>query len=180
MGNRGQGFSLIEVLVALVILVIGLIGVFNLHTVSKRSSFESFQQTQAAYLAHDIISRMKLNKSELINYAGSYSGSLSAPSKTCMGAGVVCSSVETRVWDLYNWEQSLIGAAEKHGTKSIGGLDSPTACINTDANGNVQVIVTWRGIRKLSDGAKGASTQVKNCGDSSSRRRVYAVDTVIL
>lgn len=180
MDNANRGFSLIEVLVALVVLVIGLIGVFNLHTVSKRSSFESFQQTQASYYAHDIVNRMKLNKSLLIGYNGTYSGKLSAPAKACVGAAVICSNNETRLWDLYSWEQLLVGASEKLGQRSVGGLDSPTACIESNANGNVQVVITWRGIRKLSDGAKTGSSYIKGCGDSDKRRRVYVINTVIL
>lgn len=88
MKKYGKGFSLIEVMVALIILVIGLIGIFNLHIVSKRGSFESFQQTQASYYANDIINRMKLNPTQIANYAGTYSGTPSSVSKQCQGASI--------------------------------------------------------------------------------------------
>ncbi|MCT8860239.1 type IV pilus modification protein PilV [Shewanella xiamenensis] len=174
-----RGFSLIEVLVALVILVIGLIGIFNLHIVAKRGSFESFQQTQASYYANDIINRMKLNRTQLANYGGEYTGELSKPNKVCdvaVGAISLCSPAETEAWDLYQWEQNFIGAAETVGGQNVGGLDSPTACI--DINGSiVTVAVAWRGIR---EGA-GTTYSGNECGkDLGLRRRIFVVSTVII
>ncbi|MFB2760169.1 type IV pilus modification protein PilV [Shewanella xiamenensis] len=175
-----RGFSLIEVLVALVILVIGLIGIFNLHIVAKRGSFESFQQTQASYYANDIINRMKLNRTRLANYSGDYTGELSKPSKGCdvaVGAVSLCSPAETEAWDLYQWEQSFIGAAETVDGQNVGGLDSPTACIDIDGN-TVTVAVAWRGIR---EGA-GTTYSGNECGkdDLGTRRRIFVVSTVII
>lgn len=174
-----RGFSLIEVLVALVILVIGLIGIFNLHIVAKRGSFESFQQTQASYYSNDIINRMKLNRTQLANYSGEYTGALSKPNKECdvaVGAVSLCSSVETQAWDLYQWEQSIIGAAETVGGQNVGGLDSPTACIDIDGS-TVTVAVAWRGIR---EGA-GTTYSGNECGkDLGTRRRIFVVSTVII
>ncbi|BAJ00977.1 conserved hypothetical protein [Shewanella violacea DSS12] len=188
MNNKTKGFSLIEVLVSLVILVIGLIGIFNLHLVAKRGSFESFQQTLASYYAIDIINRMKLNRSQLASYAGTYAGTLPEPSKSCDVAlmvgggsgGIICSNVETRAWDLYGWEQSMNGAGETKGTRSIGGLDTPTACIQVSGSGDVLVVMTWRGIRAVSDGASNADAFVKSCGTANKRRRAYSINTVII
>jgi type IV pilus assembly protein PilV len=46
---------------------------------------------------------------------------------------------------------------------------------------NVLVVITWRGIRKTSDGAAtNANTFVKGCGTSTDRRRVLAINTVII
>lgn len=186
MPSKSKGFSLIEVMVSLVILLIGLIGIFNLHIVAKKGSFESFQQTQATYFAHDIISRMRLNISQLATYGGTYTGSSIASAKSCdVAVGVVdlCSTVETRAWDLFQWERALAGENEMSGgvggTK-VGGLDTPTACI--EVNGmNVLVVITWKGIRKTSDGAAtNANTFVKGCGSSTDRRRVLAINTVII
>lgn len=178
-----NGFSLIEVMVALVILVIGLIGIFNLHTVAKQSSFESFQQTQAAYFASDIISRMKLNKPELANYAGTYNGSLADPGTSCdvaVGANTICTNTETRDWDKYQWEQLFSGSSEATGGRDIGGLDKPIACIRVQNTGDVTVVMTWRGIRESSDGAATGSDFAKECGAESKRRRVYVISTVII
>lgn len=175
MNPRGKGFSLIEVMVALVIMVIGLIGIFNLHIVAKRSSFESFQETQASYLASDMINRMKLNTSQLASYSGTYSGTLSSPSPNCKVASL-CTPAQTAAWDKYEWEQLLFGNAEIVGGQKVGGLDTPIACIVRNGN-NISVIVTWRGIRATSDGIGEL-----NCGatGSDARRRVLSVNTVII
>ncbi|GIU45837.1 type IV pilus modification protein PilV [Shewanella sairae] len=185
MRSRENGFSLIEVLVALVILVVGLIGVFNLHLVAKRGSFESFQQSQASYFAQDIINRMKLNRTQLIAYTGNYNGSLAHPNTACevtVGASVVCSVSQTLAWDLYKWEQQMLGFSEVNADSlNVGGLDSPSACVSALANGDVTVVITWRGIRELSDGASNnLDSFVRNCGTASDRRRVYSVKTVII
>jgi type IV pilus assembly protein PilV len=183
MFGKSKGFSLIEVMVSLVILLIGLIGIFNLHIVAKKGSFESFQQTQATYFVHDIISRMRLNISQLASYGGTYTGTTIPSAKSCdVAVGVVdlCTNVETRTWDLFQWERALLGVNEVSGGVNVGGLDTPTACI--EVNGiNVLVVIAWKGIRKTSDGAaNNANTFVKGCGTSTDRRRVLAINTVII
>ena len=173
MKNQQRGLSLIELMVSLVILVVGLVGIFNLHLISKRGSFEAFQQTQAAYLANDIVNRMKLNRSELSSYAGTYSGVRTAV-KSCETN--ICTTSETLSWDQYQWDQPLIGTSERVGSQNVGGLDSAIACITENA-GAVSVTITWRGIRELSSSAKASS----DCGHSlGKRRRVFALNTMIL
>ena len=174
-----KGFSLIEVLVALVILTIGLIGIFNLHLVAKQGSYESFQQTQAAYIAHDMVNRIKLNSSELKNYYGTFTGKVSDPPHSC-NASVPCTPGQIKTWDLYQLQNQLVGVSEKKGTANVGGLDSAVACIGPDANNILNIVLTWRGIRKLSDGATNQNAFVKACGTKSDRRRVFSLQTVIL
>ncbi|MDO6679823.1 type IV pilus modification protein PilV [Shewanella sp. 4_MG-2023] len=179
---KRNGFSLIEVMVSLVILTVGLIGIFNLHIVSKRGSFEAFQQTQASYYVNDIINRMRLNRAELVNYEGTYSGLTAAPDKSCdviVGGNSTCSLIETRSWDLYQWERLFQGDYEQLSGTSIGGLDSATACIDINVS-DVTVVMTWKGIRGTSDGASDGSSFAKNCGTTSDRRRVLEINTAIL
>lgn len=65
-----------------------------------------------------------------------------------------------------------------------GGLDTPTACIQAQATGQLIVVMTWRGIRSLSDGAANATSDsavfIKSCGSANKRRRVYSINTVII
>ncbi|MBR9726693.1 type IV pilus modification protein PilV [Shewanella intestini] len=179
---KQNGFSLIEVLVSLVILVVGLIGVFNLHIVSKQGSFESFQQTQASYYANDILNRMRLNVSELANYGSStgtsYNGkSLIVPGKLCIN-GAVCNAAEMRQWDLYDWQKSFIGDAEVSQGDSVGGLPVPIACIFVDGN-NVSVVMTWQSVRKMSSSDQAQSGNVKACGGTYDKKRIYEIETAI-
>ena len=170
-------------MVSLVILVIGLIGIFNLHIVSKQGSFESFQQTQASYYANDIINRMRINSSELANYAGTYTGTSITSAKACdvaVGVTTICTNTETRNWDLYQWERAFAGENEKSSDdNNIGGLDSATACISVTGT-DVTVVMTWKGVRATSDGTEGQSTFIKGCGSSSDKRRALAVNTAII
>ncbi len=175
--SKRDGFSLIEVMVALVILVIGLIGIFNLHIVAKRSSFESFQQTQAAYLANDMLNRMKSNRTELANYAGTY-GALAAGETvptSCDQSGANCNSSNMRVWDLYQWRWTFSGGAEVDNGKNVGGLDTTTACIVVNDR-NVNIVIAWRGIREMA----GKVSSSSNCGSAlNNRRRLFELVSVI-
>lgn len=183
MKKQRQGFTLIEVLVALVILVVGLIGIFNLHVVAKRSSFESFQQTQAALLASDMINRMKLNPTQLAAYSGTYD-SVPTPSEPACdladSASPQCTPAQSLAWDRYQWQLLMDGGYEVQGENTVGGLDSAIACIQANNNGDILVVMTWRGINSMSDGAAKYDDFVQACGTSHLRRRVYVINTLII
>lgn len=174
--TKRAGFSLIEVMVALVILVIGLIGIFNLHIVAKRSSFESFQQTQAAYLANDILSRMKLNRTVLASYAGKFEA-LGAAADSCDTSTATCNPTEMKNWDLYQWRWLLTGAAEKNESNvSVGGLDTPVGCISI-AGDDVTIAIAWQGIRETKN-----KSEESNCDTTAGlgeRRRLFVLKSVI-
>ncbi|WP_228729954.1 type IV pilus modification protein PilV [Shewanella avicenniae] len=176
---KRAGFSLIEVMVALVILVIGLIGIFNLHIVAKRSSFESFQQTTAAFLANDILHRMKLNKTELANYAGTYGPLASGDTEptVCDVSGASCSSADMRIWDIYQWRWLFSGDAElTSSSTSVGGLDSTSACITVGTDRNVTIAIAWKGIQETA----GTSINDSTCGTSlGKKRRLFVLTSVI-
>lgn len=172
------GFSLIEVLVTLVILTVGLVGVFNLHIVSKQGSFESFQQTQAAYLANDIINRIRLNSHYVSQYVGTYSEGIIDSPVNCDSTMMndYCSGEQVMAWDLHLWQQALIGANDTLNGENVGGLDHPIACIQYNANKILTVIITWKGIRRLSDPNE---THQINCGTASLQRRIFILKTAI-
>ncbi|MCL1068267.1 type IV pilus modification protein PilV [Shewanella olleyana] len=182
MSAKRNGFSLIEVMVSLVILTVGLIGIFNLHIVAKRGSFESFQQTQASYYANDIINRMRLNPSVLDSYGSAagitYTGaSLSAPSKACSGAAI-CTPAELQLWDVYEWQSSFMGEAEKDDGDNVGGLPSGIGCIYVEPT-KVVVVMSWTGIRKSSNNEDGYSDYVKGCGTKNNKKRIFEIETAI-
>ena len=181
MSSKGNGFSLIEVMVSLVILVIGLIGIFNLHIVAKQGSFESFQQTQASYYANDIVNRMRLNVSQLTNYGSAagvkYTGPSSTKPKECSNANL-CIPSELLVWDLYQWQSLFVGDAEVSSEGSVGGLPSPEACIFVNLN-EVVVVVTWKSVRKFNGANENYSNFIKSCNSSGATRRVLEVKTAI-
>lgn len=61
-GNRGRGFSLIEVLVAVLVLAIGLLGLAGLQLTGLKSNHSAYVRSQAALLAYDITERMRANR----------------------------------------------------------------------------------------------------------------------
>lgn len=60
-GNRQQGFTLLEVLIALLVLSIGLLGLAALQTTGLRSNEMASMRTTATQLAYDISDRMRAN-----------------------------------------------------------------------------------------------------------------------
>jgi type IV pilus assembly protein PilV len=163
-------------MVSLVILVIGLIGIFNLHIISKQGSFESFQQTQASYFANDMMNRMRLNPSQLAEYANGspYSGVPTSVGQTCDGVLSACTPNQMAKWDIFEWQSSFTGTSEVIGTQNVGGLDTATGCINV--NGNlVTITMSWKSVRSTSD-----SGDANSCGTASDKRRIYSIQTVII
>ena len=95
-------------------------------------------------------------------------------------------------WDLYEWEQQLVGASED----GAGGLVEPNACIRTDASGAgvYHIIIAWRGVTPLSNPTIDANLTGANpegCGEGNDKfkddesgdydvyRRVIVVSTYI-
>lgn len=177
-----KGFTLIETLVALVILTIGLVGIFNLHLIAKQVSYDAFMQTQASFIARDVINRIQLNSLLSAEYIGNIDSSKSTEQTavpTSCESSLECTSNQIKSWDLYQIQTQLAGVLEiKEGT-NIGGLDSAIVCI--DINNNIlTVVITWRGNKNLFDAAANQSDFIKTCGIASDRRRVFSLQTVII
>ena len=60
-GNKQQGFTLLEVLIALRVLSIGLLGLAALQTTGLRSNEMASMRTTSTHLAYDISDRMRAN-----------------------------------------------------------------------------------------------------------------------
>ena len=160
--HRTGGFSMIEILVTVVILAVGMLGMAAIQLMSKRTNMESAQRTTATLLAADILERMRINASQLENYSSIVAvgaDARTAPSKICSASGTSCSAYELFEFDMYVWEQALMGASEVNtaGDK-LGGLVNPTACILTnvavgvtDRSGEYMVAIAWRGNTALSN-----------------------------
>jgi len=157
-----RAFSLIEALITLFVFAIGILTVVGLQLISKKTNFDAAQRTTAAMLANDIAERMRANLAQngaaladyLVEDLGTTSSAdttptLSEPAQDCTAAE--CTRDQMAAWDLYEWEQSLVGAAEDQ----AGGLSEPNACIRSDdTDGGAAVyhiIVAWRGVSALSN-----------------------------
>ncbi|MGB5298560.1 MAG: type IV pilus modification protein PilV, partial [Thiogranum sp.] len=65
---RPAGFTLIEVMVAVLVMSIGLLGLASLQATSLRFNNDSSAQTQATYLANDMVDRMRTTVSRAADY----------------------------------------------------------------------------------------------------------------
>lgn len=179
-----HGVSLIEVLVSLVILSLGVLAVVALQLVSKRNNADAGQRTVAAQLAYDMIERMRTNSApaRLAAYRtgnspiGRVSRGGNPPAQDCIAA--TCTPAQRVVMDLWEWEQGLDGAAEELADGSnVGGLNTPTGCINGPATGTglYTVTIVWRGAVGIPDSNAGAATDATplGCGRNLQVAGVY-------
>lgn len=160
--GKQHGASLIEILVAVFVVSIGLLGVARMEIFAKQANFEAIQRTTASQVAQDIMARMRANPAALANYAGQIVGDGSAAQGTdCTAA--VCANAELATFDLWAWEQQLIGSAEKAGNNNTGGLDQPRGCITGPAGGAGEYVIAiaWRGNTALTNPVS------TNCGEGT-------------
>lgn len=146
--SRQSGMSLIEIMVAVVVVSIGLLGVARMEILAKQSNVEAIQRTTATQLAQQIIEKMRANPGQLPAYVGQVlgAGTLTKPSPTC--DSTTCTTAQLAAWDLYQWDQALIGANEVNTKTSskAGGLDSPRGCIaGPGGAGAYTIAIVWRG-----------------------------------
>jgi type IV pilus assembly protein PilV len=190
--HHQNGVGLIDVMIAVVVFSVGMLALATLQTVNKQSNYEAIQRSTAAVLANDILERMRMNslkieagtyKSSLANYVPSttpvvlnYNSPRSLPSPNCNAA--TCTPVQIAAWDLYEFQQMLLGANETANNKDVGGILNPTACLTTTTTdgraGQYVVTIAWKGQVKLEN--KLASL----CGDgnygaNNEYRRIFQI-----
>lgn len=150
---------MIEVLVAVTILSIGLLGTAALQIQSKRANLGSVERTLASMLVNDMFERMRANPSQF----GTYLAELDASQNVGESGGTeptscvdnTCTPTQLAQWDVWNWEQSLIGASEVAGGVNTGGLVLPLACLTGPAGGGeglYTIAINWRGHSEITDG----------------------------
>lgn len=143
-----QGFSLIEILVSVFVVSIGLLGVARMEVLSKQSGYEALQRTSASMLAHDVMEKMRANPASLVSYVNLTLGDGSAPTPAVDCSSANCATApEIASYDVWQWEQVLMGAAEKSGGTNTGGLVEPRGCITGPAGGAgvYTIAIAWKG-----------------------------------
>ncbi|MGD8784366.1 MAG: type IV pilus modification protein PilV [Thioalkalispiraceae bacterium] len=159
--TKQNGSSLIEILVAVFVVSIGLLGVARMEIFSTQSNFAAIQRTTAANFAHDFMEKMRANPAELGSYVGLTvgDGTFAIPGTDCRINN--CTTADIAQWDIWAWEQQLIGAAEAAAGANTGGLDSPRGCITGPAGGagEYTISIVWRGSQPQPNPA------TTNCGE---------------
>jgi len=103
-----KGYGLIEILVSMLVLAIGLLGVAGLQTQSIRFNHEAYLRTQATVLAHDIIDRMRVNRTTAIDtdkYKFALNDSPLASVTSCEIAECIASDIA--VYDFAQWRADI-------------------------------------------------------------------------
>jgi type IV pilus assembly protein PilV len=188
-----RGFTLIEALVAFVVLAVGIIGIISLLIMSKNSLHQSVQRTRAINLADAMVERIRINPTAIDTYAA-YDfdnanqvgdGEVPEPATNC--AVATCTPAQLANFDVWAWEQALLGAAVVEDGDFTGGLIEPQACIRFDAqnglarSGLLNVVIQWRG---LEDSTDAVPEDGEVCGGLAAGqdpyRRQVSVNTIVV
>ena len=161
-----KGISLVESMIALLVSSVSMISVAKMELVAKGSVNESIEHTAAAMYASEMVENMRANREFLSSYVGLQvgGGAVPSPSKNCESN--TCTDAQLAEFDLWSWEQQLDGVSEIKNSTNIGGLTSPTACIQGPAiggSGTYTVAIAWRGKVALKNPA------THNCGDATGK-----------
>lgn len=166
------GFSMIEVLITIVILMFGLLALAGLQGRAVTAQMESYQRSQALILLKDMADRISANRKNANSYV--------TESGTALGTGAACpaAGASTASKDLFEWCNSLLGAAEVQGASNIGAMIGARGCITqtvakaTGVASQYLVAVVWQGLNST-------ATSTITCGQneygSETLRRVVAI-----
>ncbi len=101
---KTNGFSLLETMIALTVLAIGLLGQARTQMDTITTNQSSYYKLQAAYLANEIVDRLRLNPVGVS--AGDYNDASTAMvyvDNNCKTSSNGCSVTEVSQVDLYEW-----------------------------------------------------------------------------
>ncbi len=142
MKRMQSGATMMEVLVAILVVVIGLLGLAGLQARINLSEMEAFQRAQALVLLQDMVDRINANKKNAATYI----------TVTPEGTGnsiTDCSALFDAAFDLCQWNNTLLGAAEATGGVKQGAMIGARGCVDqVTATMPAQYVVSvvWQGI----------------------------------
>jgi type IV pilus assembly protein PilV len=103
LGNRQQGVSLIESMVALVVISIGLLGIASLQIVAMKQNATALNHSQAVLMSYNMADRVRANISQFANYAGIDTSK--SYSRDCMGSA--CNTSQMVTADAEDWSTQV-------------------------------------------------------------------------
>lgn len=174
--HRESGVTLIEVMVAIFILGIGMISTLALQGTAKSGNLEALQRTQAVLIARDLAERISSNRiANLNDYNGKYDGTTVTSFTNCQSLAN-CTAAQMVSWDLYQFDQAILGASESRSGKNTGGLIQAEGCVEHN-NGVVSIVIAWKGISLGSS----ATSPIADCGSNinAKERRMFIFTTYV-
>jgi len=140
-----RGVGLIEIMVVVLLLSIGFLTAARMQIAGMRFSQSAYYQSQASFMASDIIDRMRANLDGV--RAGLYDGLTTSSSTIDPGCNSqMCSPADIAKQDLFDWSAYLHANA---GTKNFLPLLPSTGSIAAQgsvtriADGHFSVNLTW-------------------------------------
>lgn len=100
--KKQLGVGLIEILITIVLLSIGFLAAARMQVEGMRFSHSAYYQSQAYFLANDMINRMRTNSKGVQN--GNYLGIATSPTSNDPGCdSSACGPSELAQQDVYDW-----------------------------------------------------------------------------
>ena len=133
--KSGQGFTLIEVLIALVVLAVGLLGLAGLQVMALKNNQSTYVRGQANLIANDVIDRIRANPTLKELYLTSVVAVPNNGSDTqcnqCKVVGNSCTPPQLVIQDLCDWQEQL----SKVSNETTGAI--------TNNNGIYSIAIRW-------------------------------------
>lgn len=148
--KKQSGVGLIEILISVVLLSIGFLAAAKMQIEGMRNSQSAYYQSQAYFLAADIIDRMRANLRGVRE--GHYdAGNMSstASSAGCDTSSSICTPEQIAQQDLYNWSAHVHVLDQYTGdeildfTPALPGTVTGTIRPVAGSNGVLQVTLSW-------------------------------------
>lgn len=186
--QRATGTTLIEVLITVFVVAIGLLGVAGLQAKAVSNSSDSIMYSRAAFLASDIIERMRNNVRGVRNQnyrRTTIGGAALTAAKDCTAALAVCSESELASFDMYQWLQLRVRSSSElpEGDALVTSADwAPTRNTNirgpaetVEAATTVTVRLRWRGRLGGNCDVNGADLTTQSYLDTDAVYKCYTV-----
>ncbi len=159
-GRNQNGVGLIEVLVAGLILAISVLGLIAMQLQAVRTSGDSQARVQATAIAQDLIERMTMNDSALMQSTGGYGPSLSAGTSVTIPTSLplTCQSSDCTPAQTVSFD---VGQAAYYASTLLPeGLISGRVAA-TDSK-NLQIFVAWGGTKPVIGNSDDACMETAN------------------
>ncbi len=138
----GNGFSLVEMLVALLVISIGMLGLAALYVETLRLNRTAIYRTRAVTLASDMAERIRANAGSTAGYAGAGANS---GCNDGAAAAVECTAAQMAVQDVFDWQQTA-QTVLPGGTATIGVVAAGNGTANV-----YTLTITWTEISRGSN-----------------------------